>query len=133
VSFKSTIALINFLAACNGWAYDNQKKEIKMGYTQPSEDDFVTIRDFPFWSIMKLSFALAFGATLFLCAFHIITWLAGWPGPYLWFGSENRLHDIVGASFSIGFSVLFVSAFGAGIIKFAARLINRLNFRIRIR
>ena len=48
----------------------------------------------------------AAGATFFL-VFQALAWLVGMPGPYLWFGSDDRWTDIVAAVFSIavGFAI----------------------------
>jgi hypothetical protein len=66
---------------------------------------------FPDW--IRASLALALGGAVFLLGFHLLAWLAGWPGPYLWFGTSNRMQDILSATAGIGAATLFMNLFGS--------------------
>lgn len=65
----------------------------------------------------RVSLALAVAGSTFMLLFHLIAWVAGWPGPFLWFGSENRLSDILWASFGIGLSLLAFNLFAAATLR----------------
>lgn len=43
---------------------------------------------------LRISALLALAVSLFLGVFHLLAWGVGMPGPFLWFGSGDRLDDI---------------------------------------
>ncbi len=103
-----------------------------MSYGVALEEDYVLIRDLPGGSIMKITAALAAGTGIFFFGFHMLAWGAGWPGPFLWFGSESRLSDIVITSLSVPLSIFLTSLFGLAVVKSLAHL-DWLNFRVKVR
>jgi hypothetical protein len=103
-----------------------------MTYGVPVDDDYVAIRDIPARSIMKLMAAMAAGTALFFFVFHMFAWAAGWPGPFLWFGSQSRWSDILSVSLGVPFSIFTASLFGVAVVKSLA-MFDWLNFRLRVR
>ena len=103
-----------------------------MTYGIPVEDDYVTIRDLPSGSIMKLMAAVAAGTALFFFVFHLFAWAVGWPGPFLWFGSQSRWSDIISVSLAVPFSIFMTALFGLAVVKTLATL-DWLNFKLRVR
>ena len=75
-----------------------------------------------------ICFGLAAAGVAFGIIFHSLAWLAGWPGPFLWFGSENRLLDILTAAGSIGM-VLFIFNVFASALLLSFFAIRRRLFR----
>ena len=103
-----------------------------MDHSASVEEAYVAIRDIPARSIIKLMAAIAAGAGLFLFLFHMFAWAGGWPGPFLWFGSQSRWSDILSVSLGMPLSVFMVSLIGLAVVKSLATL-NRLNFRLKVR
>ena len=67
----------------------------------------VDLTSLTFSDLARISIALAAAGATFFLVFHALAWLVGMPGPYLWFGSDDRWTDIVAAVFSIavGFAI----------------------------
>jgi len=112
--------------------WSEAEKGMRVTYGVPVEDDYVAIRDIPARSILKLIAAVAVGTGLFLFVFHMFAWALGWPGPFLWFGSQSRWSDILSVSLGVPFSIFMASLFGVAVVKSLAML-DRLNFRLRVR
>src|SRR3712207_5029734 len=96
------------------------------------EEDHVAIRDLPGASILRLMAAIAAGSGLFFFAIHMLGWILGWPGPFVWFGSQSRWGDILGASLAVPVTTFTASLFGLGVVKSLA-LLDWCNFRLRVR
>ena len=96
------------------------------------DEDYVAIRDVPARSILKLIAAVAVGTGLFFLVVHMFAWALGWPGPFLWFGSQSRWSDILSVSLAVPFSIFMASLFGVAVVKSLAML-DWLNFRLRVR
>jgi hypothetical protein len=62
---------------------------------------------------MRASVALAIGGALVMLCFHLFAWLFGWPGPFLWFGTTNRLVDVLSAGAGIGAAMFLMNVFGS--------------------
>lgn len=103
-----------------------------MTYGVPVDEDYVSIRDIPAHSILKLTAAIAAGTALFSFIFHMLAWVTGWPGPFLWFGSQSRWSDILSVSLAVPVSIFLASLLGIAIVKFLA-MSDWLNFRLRVR
>jgi len=74
-----------------------------------------------------ISAALALGAAVFILIFHLLAWLAGWPGPFLWFGTESRISDILTAAGAILVSTFLFNLFGAASFYGMASLFRRFR------
>jgi hypothetical protein len=74
-----------------------------------------------------ISAALALGAGVFILIFHLLAWLAGWPGPFLWFGTESRISDVLTAAGAILVSTFLLNLFGAACFQVTATLFRRLR------
>ena len=103
-----------------------------MAHAVLEDSDFITIRDLPAGSIIKLMSAIAAGAGLFLFAFHVFAWAFGWPSPFLWFGNASRWSDIVSVTLGLPLSILTFSILGLTVVK-ALALADWLNFKFKVR
>lgn len=103
-----------------------------MGSGVAGEEDYVAVRDFPAGSIVKLTAAMAVGASLGFFVFHLLAWALGLPSPFLWFGSETRWSDIVSVNLAVPVSVFLISLCGLAVLKGMAML-ELFNFRLRVR
>ena len=74
-----------------------------------------------------ISGALALGAGIFVFIFHLLAWLAGWPGPFLWFGSDSRISDILTVSAALLVSTFVLNLFGSACFHLTAALFRRVR------
>ena len=103
-----------------------------MGFVEPSCQDTTRLSDFPARTMLVLALMLSVGAGLFFLLFHLLAWVAGWPGPFLWFGGPSRLLDITTGTLGIAASVFFFAALGIPVVKGLARF-RFLNILLKVR
>jgi hypothetical protein len=95
--------------------------------------DFVRITDLPPSTLFLLALILPAAAAAFFGVFHLFAALAGWPGPFLWFGSGNRWQDIFDLLATIVISGTLMMVIGVCVLKLLARHIRILDLRLRVR
>lgn len=75
--------------------------------------DKVPISSFSYGDWLAAGVALAIAGPLVLALMFLLFWLAGMPGPMLWFGSCNVPADILEVTLAAAAMTLFCNTFGA--------------------
>lgn len=87
----------------------------------------IRLADLGFDDLVLVAAAMALGAGAFMLVFHLVAWLSGWPGPFLWFGTESRISDILTVSGAVMVFSFIFNIFGAACFLALAALVRLLS------
>jgi hypothetical protein len=95
--------------------------------TDPNDKVLMSTMSFGDWA--TAAFALSIGGAAFLFIAFTLFWLAGMPGPKLWYGSGNIPADILEVSITALIATLFINLMGAMAVLSSFWLFRKIRRR----